>query len=264
MAITTLDGYIASTKQIIQYSKLVALTGVTNMYTSTVTRAGYPGTGVLAGTNTTSGVLVTSSTAGFPLINTTSGSYYLTRAQFNNTLACNIFIQDLIYKAGAYNFNANTTLSSQPSISSRVPGGTDYTNVSIWFETVTGFNGAPTITITYTNQSGVTGRSTGAFSLGVAPSAVASRFRLPLQSGDTGVQKIESVLCTGSIAGSFNILLVRDLFLGRIPTSNYSLSASFKDIGIAFITSSSALEVVVQSDTGNTGILNGYIEVSSG
>jgi hypothetical protein len=263
MAITTLDGYIASTKQIIQYSRPTAITATSFGRSSIYQSTGVPGTGVLAGTDTTSGVLVTSSTAGFPLINTTSGSYYLTRIGMASNVASNITIQDLIYKAGAYNFNANTTLSSQPSISSRVPGGTDYTNVSIWFEAVTAFTGTPTITITYTNQSGVTGRSTGAFSLGVAP-IVGRLVQIPLQAGDTGVQKIESIVGTVATAGTFNIQLVRDIFTFRVNVANMNQTFGLDSTGMSEIFQTSALNVVVQPDAASTGIIGGYLEVASG
>lgn len=63
--------------------------------------------------------------------------------------------------------------------------------------------GSQSIAVTYTNQDGVTGRTTGTIAAtGVAP-IVGRMLQLPLQAGDTGVQKIESVTSTVSTAGTF-------------------------------------------------------------
>ena len=106
MAITTLDGYVASNKQILTFSRSTTITGTAAVRSSVYHTAGDPGSGTLAGTSTTAGVLVTSTTAGFPTIkNTGLSNYYLSRVAFNESVIGTVIVQDLIYKAGAYSFN---------------------------------------------------------------------------------------------------------------------------------------------------------------
>ena len=263
MAILTLDQYIASNKQLINYYKTVSIAATAATRTSIYQSAGSPGAGTLAGANLTSGTLITAGTVGFPLITTYTGSYYLSRVSLSNSVSSNIIIQDLIYKAGSYAFNAAQTLTTQPSISGRVPGGTDYSGVSMYFECVTAFTGIPTLTVTYTNQSGVAGRTSGAVSLGVAP-IVGKLVALTLQAGDTGVQKVESVTCTVATVGTFNILLVRDLYMGRIPLLNGSVSEGLDRVGLPEIFLTSALNVVSIPDGAASGVPSGYFEIASG
>jgi hypothetical protein len=262
MAITTLDGYIAANKQVMTISRLSSTTNVSAFRQSIYNLLGDPGAGVLAGTNTANGVLITSATPGFPRIDVTTGKYYLSRVNLTNNVSCNIIIQDLILKAGAYSFNSNVVLNAKPDISTRVPNGTDYSGVDMYFECVTAFTGVPVVTVTYTNQDGVAGRSTGAFSLVTAP-IVGRLNKLPLQSGDSGVQSVDSVLCTTATVGTFNIQLVRDLYIGRIPLVNGSLAVGLDSLGLPEIFPTSALNLVVQPDGAATGVSVGLLEIAS-
>jgi hypothetical protein len=150
---------------------------------------------------------------------------YLTRFWYVNQGAVSAnnvaILYDMVFKAGAYAFNANTTLTSQPSYSARMPGGTDYTNTEIWIEAVTAFTGNLSIAVTYTNESGVAGRTTGTVATGIAPT-VRRAIHLPLQSGDTGVQKIDSVVATVSTAGTFNVVVLRRLAMAAQYTASHA------------------------------------------
>jgi hypothetical protein len=263
MAITTLDGYVASNRQILTFSRSATIIGTAAVRSSMYHLAGNPGAGTLAGTSTTAGVLVTSSTAGFPTIKDTgAANYYLSRVAFTNSVISNVIVQDLLYKAGAYSFNSNVTLSAQPSIAGRVPGGA-YGGIDMYFECVTAFTGIPTVTVTYTNQDGVAGRTTGAFSLGVAP-VVGKLVKLPLQAGDSGVQKVESVVATVATVGTFNIQLVRDIWIGRLPITNGSVLDGFDKTGLTEIYQTSALNFLPQADGTSSGLIGGFVEIASG
>ena len=123
MAITTLDGLIASTKQRVRWTKTATRTTVANGWFSLHDIAGQPGAGTLAGSSTTAGVVPTDATAGYPLLNAFGGgaSGDLGRVAFGNTVACRIAVFDRLFLAGAYAFNANTALTAQPSFSSSEP-----------------------------------------------------------------------------------------------------------------------------------------------
>jgi hypothetical protein len=264
MAITTLDQYIAAASQRVGIIKTASVTAVAVMPTQVLAAAGNPGAGVLAGTSTTAGVVPTDATAGCPGINTFAGGStgYISNITFGSSVASRITLFDCLWKGGAYPFNAAVTLASQPSYSGRVLGGTDFTNTEIWVECVTAFTGLQTVAVTYTNQSGAA-RTTGAIATGVAP-IVARMVQLPLQSGDTGVQKIDSVTGTVATVGTFNVLVLRRLWSGRVIVANSGDTHDFLKTGMPVIFDTSALMAIVQPDGTATGIFELVAEVING
>lgn len=265
MAITTLDGYIAAASQRVQILKTASVTAVALMNTQVLQAAGNPGAGTLAGTNTASGVVPDDTVAGFPVLNAFGGGNtgYISNIAFGSTVASRITLFDCLFKAGAYAFNTNTALTAQPSYAGRVIGGTDFTNTELWIEAVTAFTGNQTITVTYTNQAGVTGRTTGAIATGVAP-IVGRMLQLPLQAGDTGIQKIESVVSTVATVGTFNVLVLRRLWSGRVVAANFGDVHDFLKTGMPQIFENSALMAIVQPDSTATGIFELVAEIVNG
>lgn len=265
MAITSLDLFIAAPSQRCSFLKTASRTSVATIPFSVFDVAGNPGAGVLAGTNTANGVVPTDATAGVPIINAFNGANkgYISNISFGNTVASRLTIYDLLFKAGAYAFNAATTLASQPSYSSRVLGGTDFNNTEIWLECVTAFTGNQTIVVTYTNQSGTAARTTGTIATGVAP-IVGRMLMLPLQTGDTGVQKIESVTSTVSTVGTFNVLVLRRLWQGRVRAANDGDTHDFLKTGMPEIFADTAFFLSVTADSTATGIPEIQIEVING
>jgi hypothetical protein len=253
MAITSLDDWFASNKQQFTCFKSAATTTVASIPFTVFDLAGQPGAGTLAGTSTAAGVVPTDADNGFPIINAFGGTKgYLNNVMVSNTVACRVYLFDMLFKAGAYAFNANTTLAGQPSYSSRVPGGTDYTDTEIWIEAASAFTGNQSIAITYTNQAGTAGRTTGTVATGVAP-ILRRMFRLPLQAGDTGVQQINQVVSTVSTAGTFNVLVLRRLGVARVGTNglyNMDLGAN----GMPEVFATSALYPVIVADSTSSGV----------
>lgn len=265
MAITTLDQYLAAPSQRVGIIKTASVTSVALMPTQVLQAAGNPGAGTLAGTSTTAGVVPTDATAGFPGINAFAGGAtgYISNINFGSTVPCRITLFDCLWKGGAYPFNAAVTLSAQPSYSTRVIGGTDYTNTEIWIEAVTAHTGNQSIAVTYTNQDGTTGKTTGTIATGVAP-IVARMLQLPLAAGDTGVQKIESVTSTVSTVGTFNVLVLRRLWSGRVIVANWGDTHDFLKTGMPQIFADSALMTVVQPDSTATGLFEVVCEIING
>ncbi|MER2539349.1 MAG: hypothetical protein ABTQ26_08920 [Azonexus sp.] len=265
MAITTLDQYLAATSQRVQILKTASVAATALMSTQVLQAAGNPGAGVLAGTNTANGVVPTAALAGFPVINAFAGGAtgYIGNISFGSTVASRIALFDCLFKAGAYAFNAATALTAQPSYAGRVIGGTDFTNTELWIEAVTAFTGNQSIAVTYTNQAGVTGRTTGTIATGVAP-GIGRMLQLPLQAGDTGIQKIESVTSTVSTVGTFNVLVLRRLWSGRVVAANFGDVHDFLKTGMPVIFDTSALMAIVQPDSTATGIFELVAEVVNG
>lgn len=267
MAITTRDQLIAAAANVqeLTWFKSAARTTIAAQWFTLFDLAGNPGAGVLAGTSVAAGVVPTDATVGCPTINAFGGANtgYISSVDFGSSVACRIRLYDLLWKGGAYAFNAAQTLAAQPSYSSRVPGGTDFKGTQIWLECVTAFTGSQSIAITYTNQSGVTGRTTGVVATGVAPT-LGRMFQMPLQAGDTGVQKIESVTSTVSTAGTFNVLVMRRLWSGRGRSANDGDTHGPDKTNLTQVFADSALYAVVATDSTSSGVPELSIGVING
>lgn len=263
MAIATLDQYIAAAKQRLTWAKPTSRTSVAAIPFTVFDIAGNPGAGVLNIGNTANGVVPTDAIAGYPVINAFGGSAgYISRVEFGSSVACRFYLYDRVFAAGAYAFNSNVTLASQPSYAGRLPG-TDYKGLQIWFEAVTAFTGNPTVTVTYTAEGGATGHTTGAIAFGLAP-ILGRCVQLPLASGDTGVQKIESVTCSVATVGTFNISVLRPLWMGRVPSVGAGDVHDLLRTGLPQIYADSALYIQVAADSTATGLPELNIEVANG
>ena len=265
MSITSLDQLIAAPKQRVVFHKTASRTSVATIPFSVFDIAGNPSGGTLAIGNTTTGIVPTKILAGYPTINAFAGGAigYISALQFGSSVACRLNLFDCLFSAGAFAFNAAATLSTQPSYAARVPNGTNFNGTEIWIEAVTAFTGNQSIAVTYTNQDGVTGRTTGTIATGVAP-IVGRMLQLTLQAGDTGVQKIESVTSTVSTAGTFNVHVMRRLWSGRVRIANDGDNHDFLKIGMPQVFADSALRLVVTADSAATGIHELLIDIANG
>lgn len=82
---------------------------------------------------------------------------------------------------------------------------------------------ATTVTVSYTNSDGTAGRVTPAVAFGGTAFREANRLiMLPLQSGDVGVQSVQSVtvLATTGTAGAFGVTLFKPLHVSIIDSSD--------------------------------------------
>ncbi len=264
MAITTWDGYIGSSKQGISLVKTASRTAVAAQNFSVFDVAGKPGAGVLAGTSTTTGVVPTGATAGCPAINAFGGGAtgYLAQVEFGSSVASRLRLYDLLWKGGAYTFNANTSGNTPTSYSSRVPGGNDFSDTQIWLEQVTAGTGVQNVNVTYINQAGTAGRTTG--TVATAANILGRMWQLPLQSGDTGVQGITGVVGSVATVGTFNILVMRPLWSGRVKIANDGDTHDLAKTGMPIVYADSALTLVVAPDSTATGIPEIELVIANG
>lgn len=263
MAIASFDQAIAAAKQYLSVAKTAVRPSIAASWFSVFDLAGNPGAGVLAGTSTAAGVVPTDATAGYPTIDAFGASAlgYLWQLEYGCSVACRLKLFDMVFKAGAYAFNAAQALTGQPSYASRMPGGS-YSDTQIWIEAVTAFTGNLTVTITYTNQSGVTGR-TATLATGTALT-VGRLMQVPLQAGDTGVQAITNVAGTVATAGTFNVLVLRPLWSGRCRTANDGDVHDFTKTGMPQVFADSALFLAVAADSTSTGIPEIELVIANG
>jgi hypothetical protein len=276
MSISTLDQYIGANKQRIEYVKTAARTTVAAVPFTMFDLAGQPGSGTLAGTSTTAPVMPTDNTAGFPFIYFTSGTTYLSKIEFNNSVASRLALFDMLSKSGAYAYSAGTTSISTPlDISSRCPdvnGGSWGATNEIWVEVSTAFvtGTAWQVQVNYTSSTGATGHSTVISATQAAAALTLGKmFQLALASGDTGVEKIESVTVTNGgtamTAGAFNVLILRPLWTsGRVPIANGSDIHDMLKTGLPIVYNTSALFLQVFADSTSTGTPECNIELANG
>jgi hypothetical protein len=104
-----------------------------------------------------------------------------------------------------------------------LPRYTDGEGVQVIAVSVAGRTGGQTFSFSYTNSSGVAGRTSqttfqnaasaiGTLQTGNTSAALSATPFIGLQSGDTGVRSIESVTMNGADVGLFTLILVKPLF----------------------------------------------------
>jgi hypothetical protein len=258
MAITSLDTYIASSKQYLTYFKTASITSVAAIPFTTFHLAGVPGAGTLAIGNTANGVVPTDAVTGYPAINAFGTAGYLGKIDFAWTVTGRLLLYDCLFSAGAYAYNADVTLASQPSFASRVPGA-DYRGLELWLEAVTAHTTAQTMQINYLNQLGNAG-DTGAIATGIAP-ILGRMLRMNLAAGDSGISQLVRVRSTGATAGTFNVHIMRPLWQGRVVIANGGDVHGFNKTGLKPVYGDSALRVVAQPDSTATALPQLYIEL---
>lgn len=269
MSILTGDGYIGSAKQNIPYKKTTARTTIANIPFSLLNIAGLPSAGVMSIGNTSAGVVPTDATAGYPPINTFGGGAkgYLSRIGFGSTVACRFQVWDRLWNSGSHLLQTlrTDTITTPPSYSGRLPN-TDYKGLFIIIEVAVAISAqAVTVTVNYTNQDGTAGRTTGS-SGSLSGFTLGRLIVMPLQAGDSGVQKIDSVVIGGVLAttGSVNIIVAR-----LLASSLRVISAGFADVlgldrtGLPEIFDTSALWVTVEADSTSSGVPDLFLEVAN-
>ncbi len=269
MTINTLDGWFAAQRQHGVINKLSVGSATYTLF-STWFVAGQPGGGA-ALSNTTSGELYTDSSVGaLPLTSFAVGATgYLSSWSVRAGTAGAVLLYDRLWGAGgiAMTALATTTFSGQPSISGRVPGGDDYRAVSIFLEVYPAGTVASgtTVSVSYTNQSGVSGRTTALLTLPASP-ALYLLTELSLQSGDSGVQKVDSVTVGGVAAatGSFNVLLMRRLAMAAGKGNNWGDIQGWDILGAPEVFETSCLMYGTAGDGGNVGALGTNLVIVSG
>jgi hypothetical protein len=261
MAITTLDGLIGSNKVIRLGSKTTTLTTVAGGWFSPFAVAGAL-SGVLAGGETTPpattvGRVTTDSIPGYPDIPWSSLRTYLSRLTALNTVTSTLRVFDSLWCGGTYAFNASVATVSG-SYASRVSyngGSADYAGLELWLEQVTAGTLVQNVAVTYTNQSGTTGKSTGTVACPAAM-AIARCHQLPLAVGDSGLQGIgngasPSVVGSVASAGTFNLRILRPICDIYLP-ANAPVTFNWGDLGLPEIFNDSALFFLLNAPSGTS------------
>lgn len=270
MAITTLDGLIAAAKQVVPWTKTASVTTVAAQPSTYWDVAGNPGAGTIAIGNTTTGVVPTGSTGGFPALFTFGGGAtgYLNSVGYTNSVASRVTLYDRIWHAGSFPATPTGTTSLTTTFadySGRLPGGSAH-GVEAFLEiNVQLAASAVTIQLGYTNSDGVGSR------LSVATASLSgfvTRRLVPiqLQAGDRGIQKIDSYIIGGTAAatGSINLVLARRLWTGRVNIANAGGYDGPDVTGLPIIYQNTAFWPVVIADSTAGGLPDLTLNVANG
>lgn len=270
MALTTVDGLVSAYKQTIDITKTGSVTTVALNPSTLLDAAGMPGAGTLTVGNTTTGLVPTDATAGYPTLDTFGGGAtgYIFNLSYDGSVLGRYGLKDRLWNAGSISMTtlATTSFASPTSYLSRCPDGVG-NGLEIWLEINAAVSAtATTVAVTYTSSTGATGHTTGA-TASLSGYATRRLIRMPLQAGDTGVQKIESVIVGGTVAttGSVNVIVARPLLEGmRIVVAGGGDKWGWDKTGLVQIYDSSALWPVVIPDSTASGIVNMLITVVNG
>lgn len=270
MAITTGDGLIGAARQLVPITKTGSATTVAAQWHTLLDKAGNPGAGSLTVGNTTAGVLVDDTIAGFPLLNAFGGGNtgYLHSVAFANTVASRLEVKDRIWHAGSVSMTslATTTFTGQPSALGRFPDGAGV-GTEIWLEINAAVSAtATTVSVGYTNSAGTASRSTGA-TASLSGYITGRLIQMPLQAGDVGVQKIDSVTIGGTVAtaGTVNVILARPLWEGgRVPVVGAGDVHGPDKTGLPVLYATSALWPIIAADSTSSGVPDLLLTVING
>lgn len=196
------------------------------MWDSYWTHVGNPAHGVVAASgaaypdNTLDGCLKQNDPSG-------GRQLWLVAARISATYSGTFVIYDRLAAYGGLN-GTGTSQSCPLTLSGRYSSSSACVGNEIWLEVGLSQIGATgtTVTASYTNQAGTSGRTTAAVTIGGTGYRETRRIlRLPLQSGDSGVQAIASIalgVSTGT-AGNLAALIVRPLVQLHIAQSTQTL-----------------------------------------
>jgi len=236
------------------------------------TGSGMPGAGVSGGTALT-GRSVSSATAGaMSFTNPASGDLYLTgfsvHPNFSN--AGILILYDRVMDIASIDC---TTTADQNITTGTLPRYPNGDGIQMFLEVTTTITGgsSPEITITYTDQDGNTGATSGAAVTTATPVARVPHTTLmwlPLASGDSGVRAVTKAKYSGTVhsAGAMTLVLARPITAIPVPAVN---SMNERDLVLQIpklpeIEDDAALAFNFLAATTATGVFHGSVQAVSG
>lgn len=136
----------------------------------------------------------------------------------------------------------------------------------IWIgcSTATGAT-ASNMTVQYTNELGVSGRSTVS-TAHIASMPAFRMYQVPLQSGDLGVQSIQSITLSASTVTAGNLwVMIMDRYASiSAPIVNISNVADFATLGLPKIYDESCVMFVHQATATSSGVIMGSMSILQG
>lgn len=233
MAVTTQDGIVAGTRQPVRFAKSVTATLVAGRPASLWALNGTPGAGLFD--STLNGVVLSSSATipngALRHYDPASGNSYLAFLAAIATQDGVLEVRDRLWHNGGYTITSTAAQNiTSPTWPSRCPtSGLDDTpattglgvQLSVEVSAATGA-GTPTLTVSYTNDQGTSGKTATNVINTVASSAIGATYDIGWAAGDTGVRSVQSLTLSATwTSGTINMSAWRHLaFLPTGPRGN--------------------------------------------
>ncbi len=264
MAITTQDQLIAAMAagRNVQFLK-TSTTTTAGAFTSLFRTAGMPGAATAP--TAVAGVALDRLSVGALPIPAASATSYGTSYEATLGGTGTVLLADRLVETGGLSGTVTTAQAvGSVALPARATGATD---VELWLEVYTALGGtaSPTVTASYTNSAGTTGR-TATLVGGLPASAAANRsFQMALQAGDTGVRSVESVTSTTStgVAGNFGVVLRRTLLSGSAP-ANQAFVQGYAETDLQIIPDNACLELIVLTGNTSSSVIQGALGIAQG
>ncbi len=189
------------------------------------------------GTPGITGVNLTTFSGQIPFTNPVSGNTYLARFQGQATVAGTLLLCDRLWHNSGISptkiteqlFNSSAQILARDS-NGEIAGVGVYAGVEV---SGTLGAGTPTLTLKYTNQSGVADKTATNVVAVVASSIAGTFYPIGLADGDTGIQKAQSItLSATATSGTMRVILYRilarlELTASNIPNAIDALTSGF-------------------------------------
>lgn len=245
MAITTEAGLQAAIQdgKRVRFYKVNAATALGVLFTSWR----LPGSPPAGTTPTTTGAQLTRTSLGALAIPAASGTSYIAEWEGIATNPCTVLLADRLVEYAGLVGNVTTAQTvSALALPARATGATD---VELWLEVFTsaGATAPGTVTASYTNQAGTSGRTATITGLPSGSLQGAGRnYQFNLQAGDIGVQSVQSLTLGTSTAGAGDLGLVlrRTMLTGYVPAANLGFYQSWAETDLQQCADAAALEVM--------------------
>lgn len=265
MAITTQDGLVAALAVAQKYGfrKASATTEGAGTWHSLWALAGQPGAGAAAGS--VNGAITTSATAGaIPYVNPGGGNTgYVGRWSAAAGTIGTLILYDRLWHNSALVGNVTTAQAIVPPSLTRATTGE---GVELWGEVYTAMGAtATTMTATYTNQAG-TGSRSATYTMPANALSVGQMFPFALQTGDTGVRSVQSIILSASTgtAGNFGLTLLKRIAEIPIVAANGGGVLDFFGLGGGVLEASSCLAMMVLCSATNSGEIQAGLSIIEG
>lgn len=273
MAISNMDELVAAmtaaTAQNLPWNKSSTTGEGAGTFFDLSQTAGVPGAMLTPDAASGGGTSYTGSAAGgLPFTEPSVGqTTYLLAMTASTTVAGTLYMTDRLWACRGLSTTAGatTTVSGMSSIT-RYSGGV---GAEIWYWCITApsAGGSGTMTVSYTNSAGVSGRTcTITLGAGSPPPTAGQCYPGSLQAGDTGVQSIQSVTNTSTsfTGGSHGLVVAKRLITAPVVTSAPGATLDGLRTGLQQIDTGACLNFVLLCSSAVTGYWSGSVHLIQG
>jgi hypothetical protein len=212
--------------------------------------------------------LTSASTGALPFIAPSgSNKLYLLNFSATSTQPGGVYVTDRLWacRGLATGSGATTTVTGMTPITRYDDG----VGAEIWYWCITApsAGGSGSMTVSYTNSDGVSGRTaTITLGAGTPPPTAGQCYPASLQAGDRGVQSIQSVTNTSTsfTGGSHGLVVARRIITAPISTTGVGTSLDGLRTGLQEIDPSACLNFVILCSATTTGYWVGSMQLVEG